>query len=141
MLRAQLTANAIGVALARPVRLRDALQEMHLGDLEAVGAAELAAAVLHELDDRYPNGESPREFVERIMGALYGIVAAHPGGTVVVVSHGGLVPSGCSTALSVWQHGYGNQWQRYTPDNCSLSIVEFRTPPSVMAINDRAHLI
>lgn len=137
LLRAQLTATAIGAALDLPVRLRDALQEMHLGDLENIGAAELAGSVPHDPDDRYPNGESPREFVERIMGALYGIMAAHPGGTVVVVSHGGVI----STAFSVWQHGYGNQWQRYVPDNCSVSIIEFHTSPTVTAVNNCAHLI
>lgn len=137
LLRAQLTANAIGAALRLPVRLRNTLQEMHLGDLENIGAAAFAASVPHDPDDRYPNGESPREFVERIMGALYGIMSAHPGGTVVVVSHGGVI----STALSVWQHGYGDRWQRYVPDNCSLSVVEFHTPPTVTTVNDRTHLM
>jgi len=70
LLRAQLTANAIGAALDLPVRLRDTLQEMHLGDLENIGAAEFAAAVPRAADDRYPNGESPREFVERNHGCV-----------------------------------------------------------------------
>ena len=66
------------------------------------------------------------------MGAFYGIMAAHPGGIVVVVSHGGVI----STALSFWMHGHGGEWQRYAPVNCSLSIVEFHTPPNVIAVND-----
>ena len=64
LLRARLTADAIGAALALDVRQWDTLQEMHLGDLEGVSAGELAAAVPRDWDDRYPGGESPREFVE-----------------------------------------------------------------------------
>ncbi len=70
LLRAQLTANAISAALDLPVRSRDALQEMHLGELENIDAVELAASVPHDPNERYPNGDSPREFVERIMGAV-----------------------------------------------------------------------
>jgi broad specificity phosphatase PhoE len=120
LLRACLTAKAIGVALHLDIRSRDALQEMHLGDLDGVTSDELTAAIPRDWDTRYPGGESPREFVERIMGAFYGIMAAHPGGTVVVVSHGGVI----STALSFWKHGHGGAWRTYAPNNCSLSIVE-----------------
>ncbi len=137
LLRARLTADAIGAALGLDVRLRDSLQEMHLGDLDGVSAQELAAAELRTWDDRYPGGESGREFVERIVGALYGIVAAHPGATVVAVSHGGVI----STALSFWKHGHGGEWQRYAPDNCSISIVEFRLPPDVVMMNDCEYLV
>src|SRR3712207_9221837 len=105
LLRARVTAEKIGEVLG--LRLRDGLQELHLGELDGVSAAELSAAAPMSWDERYPGGESPREFVERIMGTLYGIVAAHPGGTVVAVSHGGVI----STALSIWKHGHGMAWQ------------------------------
>lgn len=136
LLRARLTADAIGAALNLDVRLRDNLQEMHLGDLDSVSAEELAAATPRSWDDRYPGGESAREFAERVVGGFYGIAAAHAGGAAVAVSHGGAI----ATALSFWEHGHGAEWQRYAPDNCSISIVEFRMPPDVVVLNDCAHL-
>jgi 2,3-bisphosphoglycerate-dependent phosphoglycerate mutase len=136
LLRACLTAEAIGESLGLTPRLRDGLQEMHLGDLDGTSATTLEAAMPRTLDDRYPNGESIREFVERIMGAFYGIAMAHPGATVVVVSHGGVI----STALSIWAHGHGHAWRDYVPDNCSVSIVEFRAGPEIVSVNDCAHV-
>jgi probable phosphoglycerate mutase len=136
LLRACLTAEAIGEALGLQPRLRDGLQEMHLGDLDGGSAAELEAAVPRTLDEGYPGGESLREFVERIMGALYGIAMAHMGGTVIIVSHGGVI----STALSIWKHGHGGAWSHYVPHNCAVSIVEFRAGPEVVSINDCAHI-
>ncbi len=136
LLRARLTADAIAAMLGLPLRLRDGLQEMHLGELEGVTAEVLARAAPRDPDERYPGGESAREFVERIMGTLYGIAAAHPGETVVAVSHGGVI----STALSIWMEGHGGSWMRYVPPNCALSIVEFAARPNVIALNDCTHL-
>lgn len=137
LLRASQTADAIGEELGLTPRLRDALQEMHLGDLDGKDNATLEAAMPRTLDESYPNGESIREFVERTMGAFYGIAMAHPGGTVVVVSHGGVI----STALSIWSLGHGNAWRDFTPANCSLSSVEFQAGPQVLHVNDCAHII
>ncbi len=136
LLRARQTVEAIGMELSLKPRLRDGLQEMHLGHLDGVSAVELDAAMPQNWDESYPGGESPREFVERIMGTFYGIVAAHPGGTVVAVSHGGAI----STALSIWKHGYGTAWRNYTPNNCALSVIEFRVGPDIVMLNDCAHL-
>ncbi|HEX6290677.1 MAG TPA: histidine phosphatase family protein [Herpetosiphonaceae bacterium] len=136
LLRACLTADAIGAELGLTPRLRDGLQEMHLGDLDGESAATLFAAMPRSLDESYPGGESLREFVERIMGTLYGIAIAHTGGTVAVVSHGGVI----STALSIWKRGHGGAWREYAPDNCAISIVEFQAGPAVISVNDCTHL-
>jgi broad specificity phosphatase PhoE len=136
LLRAQLTARAISAALDVPLRLRDGLQEMHLGELEGVSALELARAAPRDPDERYPGVESAREFVERVMGTLYGLTAAHPGETIVAVSHGGAI----STALSIWVEGHGGLWMNYAPANCAVSIVEFDVRPAVIALNDCTHL-
>lgn len=136
LLRARLTADAIGAELGIVPQPRAGLQEMHLGDLEGSSADQLAAAVPGRADERYPGGESAREFVERIMGTLYGIVSAHMGGTVVAVSHGGVI----STALSFFVHGHGGAWIEYAPMNCAVSIVEFASGPRIISLNDCAHL-
>jgi broad specificity phosphatase PhoE len=109
---------------------------MHLGELEGVSAAELSVAVPATPDARYPGGESAREFVERIMGTFYGLVAAHPGEAIVAVSHGGVI----STALSIWSVGHGGAWREYVPANCGLSVIEFNAGPTIVALNDCVHL-
>lgn len=134
--RARATAAAIGMMLDVTPKLRDGLQEMNIGRLDGVSPAELWAATPRDADEAYPDGESGREFVERIMGALYGIVSAHPGETLVAVSHGGVI----ATALSIWTHGHGGAWQEFAPRNCALTIVEFRGTPELRLINDCAHL-
>ena len=136
LLRARLTAEVIGAELDLIPRPREGLQEFHLGDLEGASSKELSAAAPRTPDERYPGGESPREFVERIMGTLHGLVAAHSGSAIVAVSHGGVI----STALSFWARGHGGAWRDYTPNNCALSIIEFRAGPELVSINDCVHL-
>lgn len=136
LLRACLTAEAIGESLGLTPRLRDSLQEMHLGDVEGADGQTVEAAMPRTLDESYPNGESIREFVERIMGAFYGIAMAHPDSTVIVVSHGGVI----STALSIWFHGHGGAWRKYVPNNCAISIVDFQAGPQVISSNDCSHI-
>lgn len=136
LLRARHTADRIGARLGLPIRLRDGLQELNIGALENASAGELAAATPKNIDEPYPGGESTREFVERIVGALSGITSAHPGGSVVAVSHGGVI----ATALAVFASGTGYAWRDYLSDNCAVSIVEFAAGPAIVAVNDCAHL-
>ncbi len=136
LLRARLTAAVIGEVLELELRPRDGLQEMHLGQLEGVTSVQLAVAAPREPDERYPGGESAREFVERIMGTLYGLVMAHPAETIVAVSHGDVI----STALSIWSVGHGSAWRDYAPKNCALSLIEFNSNPHIALLNDCTHL-
>jgi probable phosphoglycerate mutase len=136
LLRARLTAEAISESLGLPLRLRDGLQEMNIGDLEGSSPAEMHAAIPRTIDEGYPGGETLREFIERIMGTFYGIAMAHTGDTVIVVSHGGVI----STALSIWKHGHGGAWREFAPDNCAVSVVEFRAGPEVVSVNDCVHI-
>lgn len=50
--------------------------------------AEHARFSLREPDYAVPGGESPRQFFERSLACLEDIAAAHPGETVLVVTHG-----------------------------------------------------
>lgn len=134
--RARLTADAIGAALGVTPQLRDGLQEINLGTLEGASSAELAAVIAAGPDSRYPEGESLREFVERTVGTMAGLVAAHPGETIVAVTHGGVI----SNVLANWADGYGRGWREYVAHNCALSIVEFSGGPKIVSINDCVHL-
>jgi 2,3-bisphosphoglycerate-dependent phosphoglycerate mutase len=52
-----------------------------------------------------PEGESTRQFHSRVMNAVYRLVASHPGETVVVVTHGGVLDMIYRTARSLGLSG------------------------------------
>jgi alpha-ribazole phosphatase len=90
-------------ALARqrsiPLALDERLAEMHFGAWEGRSAAELMAANPEALarfwDDpaaHAPPGAEPlARFAERVLTAWHGIVRAHPGRRVLLVTHGGVI--------------------------------------------------
>ena len=113
-----------------------------------------------ELDDRYPSvaewsadsrrapgWETWREMAERVTGALVTLVARHPGETVVVACHGGVVVHSMLHFLSL---GEATTAQRawISPDNTSLTEWRFAPNPYVkgtlpvelVRFNDFAHL-
>jgi len=71
--------------------LVEAIAERNYGDAEGMTGAEI--------DARYPAGaevpgrESREQVVERAMPALIAIAEQHPGQSVIVVSHGGVIRS------------------------------------------------
>jgi probable phosphoglycerate mutase len=71
------------------VVLRPALRERHFGTWEGMTDAE----ILRRFPDAHPgqwgDGESAEEMAGRVLAALHAIAESHPGGTVLVVSHGG----------------------------------------------------
>lgn len=89
---AAVLADALGIA-ARPL---DGVQEVQAGDLEGRRDDEAVARFrsvvdgwqVGDLERRQPGGESGREVLDRFRRALAAIVAEHPGGTLVLVSHG-----------------------------------------------------
>ena len=100
LVRALDTARAAAARLGLPLRRRPGLRERHYGALQALTYAEFA--------DHYPEaharlrareedfvlpggGESLRAFAARVHACLDGIVAAHPGQCVLVVTHGGVL--------------------------------------------------
>lgn len=74
-----------------------ALCELHPGDADGLRFEELAARYGEPDWDRHPEdviapgGESWFGFVDRAAGAVVGVADAHPGQTVVVATHGGVV--------------------------------------------------
>lgn len=111
------TAAAIAAPHGLDVQLRPSLIEWALGECEGRSDAEAYAQcaavarawiVDRDLDARIPGGDSGRELVERCVAALTEIADAHPGESVVVVSHGGALAASmmalCAgfTADTVW---------------------------------------
>lgn len=98
--RAVHTAEAAAQMLGLPVRRRAALRERHYGVLQALTYAEFgqrhpeahARFLAREEAFALPGGgESLRRFADRVNRCVDEIVAAHPGGQVLVVTHGGVL--------------------------------------------------
>jgi uncharacterized phosphatase len=88
--RAFETASIIAAEVGLPEpTTRDSLVERRYGEAEGLN--------YQQVDDRFPEGadvpgrESRDEVMERVVPALLGIAAEHPGQNVIVVSHGGVI--------------------------------------------------
>ncbi|MFW9615538.1 histidine phosphatase family protein [Aquabacterium sp.] len=97
--RARDTAEAIARTVSRPLQLDAQLRERHFGRLEGLTHGEIHAQWPDDARrwrDRDPHygpdgGETLSAFYERCVGALRRVAEAHPGQTVVVVAHGGVL--------------------------------------------------
>lgn len=97
--RALETAQRISASTGHPV-VRDArLRERHLGVLQGV-LRSAAHETTGEVYARYrasdpdyviPGGESTRQFAARVLACIGDLVHRHPGETVLVVAHGGVL--------------------------------------------------
>lgn len=97
--RAAGTARAIGQAAGVPVQLDVALRERHFGELEGLTHDEIntrwpeQARRWRGRDPDYgpQGGETLKDFHARCVGALTRLAQRHPGQTVVLVAHGGVL--------------------------------------------------
>lgn len=82
---------------------RDSSPQDLLGNLRLLGARE--RFVRHRTWDVYPHSEPQHEFRNRCVNMIEGILAHHPGQTIVVACHGGVINAfvgevlGLSTAM------------------------------------------
>lgn len=91
-------ANIIAYSHQLSAVLVPELRELHIGDWEGQTWQELQANYPQQwqarladiVNYRVPNGESLLDMATRVRTALGKIVAAHPGGDVLVVAHGGV---------------------------------------------------
>jgi broad specificity phosphatase PhoE len=94
--RASETARVVGERLGLPVVEDAALREIDVGSWSGLTRDEVA--------ERFPDGfarwqegeighdgETREELTERVVGAVEGVANAHPGETVLVVTHGGAI--------------------------------------------------
>lgn len=97
--RARQTAGAVADRHQLPLHLDERLRERHLGALQGLTRDEVRQQHPHisqHLDERRasyqpPEGESFATFSARCVAALHDALAAHPGGTVLLVAHGGVL--------------------------------------------------
>jgi broad specificity phosphatase PhoE len=79
--RASETAEIVGARFGLPVKHERALREIDVGSWQGLTKAQI--------DGRPWDGETYEQHSDRVLRALRGIADRHPGGRVLVVSHGG----------------------------------------------------
>ncbi|MBA2282406.1 MAG: histidine phosphatase family protein [Actinomycetota bacterium] len=143
MARAMQTGEPLTDERGLEIVTRDDLREVFLGDWEggefrrraAIGDPAFLAFVASGRWGSIPGAERDEDLQARMRDALIGIAAAHPGGSVAVVSHGG--------AINAWlaQHTGARRGMLAVIDNTSVTTL--RTDGerwSVLGVNDQHHL-
>ncbi len=141
--RAQSTAAGIAAATGLAPIIDPGLAEFHLGDWEGRSFVDLRDSEdlwgRWKTDPRFapPNGESPYTFYLRAVAALSEIAAQHPGETVIIVTHGGLI----ANVLSGWLGDGPGSWRDWEAHNCAISVIE-QTEEGWrgVKVNDISHL-
>lgn len=120
------------------------LREMHYGEWEARMGAEIGRDYPDLMREFFrckapaPGGESIPQVRERTAAALRSAVAAHPGGDILVVSHGNAIMAMIAELLGV---PYESTWS-FTVANTSITRMVFGKSGrmTLASFNDHAHL-
>lgn len=127
--RAQQTAQPAADALGLPLVLRDGLRERAYGVFQGHDSAEIEArfpdayAAWQTRDPGFEpeGGESQRAFYHRVLHAIEPIVAAHPGGRIACVAHGGVLD-----CIYRFANGLDLDAPRHYPLlNTSINVVDY----------------
>jgi probable phosphomutase (TIGR03848 family) len=141
--RTRETAAPIASALGLKVQRRKGLLECDFG--EWTGATlkslwkkpEWRTVQRNPSGFRFPNGESFTEMQTRIVTAIDDLRTAHPGGTVVAVSHADPIKAAVAHALGT----HLDLFQRIVVSPCSVSAILYGTDgPVVLAVNSTGDL-
>lgn len=142
--RAAVTARAIGGD--REIIYTPELREWDLGAWVGMTLAECAEKYPQEMTDfrsgsleaQVPEGESRREFFARAERVLQGIISAHPGKTVLCVTHGGVLRAMFNVIF-----GTSAASRMIRTDNtcfCGFRYYHDRGQWQLLCWNDTAHL-
>lgn len=143
--RARQTAKPFADALGLSLKLNEGLRERWYGDFQGYDSAEILARFpaehavwqSHDPDFTPPGGESQREFSRRVLNAIEPIVAAHPGGRIACVAHGGVLDCIYRFAREIPLEA-PRDWLLL---NTSINVVDFENGQAkVVSWGDVAHL-
>ena len=87
--RARETAEIAAAAQGLPVTEIGDLRERHFGTWEGLTDDDVRLRFPEARTGPWGDGETPEEMSARVLGAVLAIAAAHAGGRVLVVTHGG----------------------------------------------------
>ena len=136
--RARETAAPIAKALKQRVKIDKGLLECDFGDWTGAELGKLMKlpewSTVQKAPStfRFPNGESFTEMQTRMVTALDRIRAAHPGGTVVCVSHADPIKAAVAHAMGT----HLDLFQRIVIGTCSVSAIAYSGHgPIVLTVN------
>ena len=139
--RAKETATPIARALGVRVRTERGLLDLDIGEWtgmslkRAARRREWAAVQRWPAGFSFPGGESFSELVARVTDAVGRMVRAHPGDTIVAVSHADPIRALVATAAGVPL----DLFQRLVVSTCSISAVRYSPDgPRVVCVNASA---
>ena len=131
-------AAPIAKAVKKRVRTDAGLIECDFGTWTGANLKDLAKLPEWKTVQRYPSGfrfpkgESFAEMQARITGAIDRLVARHPGGTVVAVSHADPIKAAVAQALGT----HLDLFQRIVISPCSVTAILYTaTGPVVLSVN------
>lgn len=135
--RAWLTAEAVAVALALPIRPSALLQERNFGALRGRPYDSLGFDPLR-MQEAPPQGESAAAFVQRVQQAFDDMLLQHQGldGDLLVVTHGLLIRTLLAASLQLGVDVVGELHL----GNTSLSIFDAAPPYALQLLNCTRHL-
>jgi probable phosphoglycerate mutase len=136
--RAQETAAAIAAASGLPVTVEPGLLECDYGEWTGLALKDLRRRPEWKVVQRYPSGfrfpggESFTEMQARVTGTLARLVAAHPGDTLVAVSHADPIKTAVAHALGA----HLDLFQRIAVFTASVTAIAYGPAgPTVLAVN------
>lgn len=130
--RTETTATILAEALQLPLEKESALRETNNGDLAGMLNSEADQKFPHlyfrslAMDEHYPNGESPREFYQRIKTWFQRFLQENNNSdeTQIVVTHGGVINI---IYHLVNQIEWTNKSNLFHVKHCSISLLNTKT--------------
>ena len=130
--RTETTATILAEALQLPLEKESALRETNNGDLAGMLNSEADQKFPHiyfrslAMDEHYPNGESPREFYQRIKTWFQRFLQENNNSdeTQIVVTHGGVINI---IYHLVNQIEWTNKSNLFHVKHCSISLLNTET--------------
>lgn len=124
--RAYQTAEAIAAAVGLPIHALRVLREIHMGEWEGKLLAEVSQGYTQNKSphSKPQGGESVAQVAARLAQAADSICRAHPGGRVLVVSHGLALATLVCQARSIPLE----QVYEHIPDNAEPAVVCWQAP-------------
>ena len=136
--RTRETAAPLAAALGMKVKMDKGLLEADVGDWTGQELKTVRKApewkVVHSYPSgfRFPGGESFVEMQTRIVSALERLRSAHPGETIVAVSHADTIKAAVAHALGT----HLDLFQRIVISPCSITAIAYgEGGPTVLSVN------
>lgn len=128
--RTMTTASYIAAELDLPIRKDTRLREINNGDLAGMRndtALEKYPGLFFnslEMDESYPNGESPRDFFRRIKMWFSEFASDFHGENILVITHGGVINIIYHLVKGI---EWSNKNRPFPADNCGIHVLNLDT--------------